>query len=1254
MALGGSANSLDILIETIFSATGLEQASKSLASFASQVTKLNTSLGTLTGTQDKTTSSVTRLGTGYSGYLNYLSKTTSGISEANTGYSGYLKNINEVRNGISNLTEKTTYLGKSMTSMVGNVKSSSESLNTLITSSNSAGSAVSSLSEKFSTAGTTMVSTSNNSRSAFGLLTEGVTGGISKMGGYFSGLIKQTISVGDIFGFYIGMQALQAVYDLTIGVSSLRNEMETTFEYMGYGTQVVEDFSNSLMQWAVDLPKMSIAGANEIARVVTMAGVSLDEFKSKLDIVGDIQAVAVSLTGLSADAASSKVATALADAVSGNYKRLQNIMGVSVDQFKAKAAELGFAEEDLVGNYTNTMTVLEALMGERGLIGVSQKLTSFTDVWAYFIELLSYKGSQVGDWVIPILIPMLTEFGNILNAIPIPIFAVMLAFTGLIGAILVGLPIVASLVTSFGIVKTAAEPLVSPIRNLINVWNGYSNEVKASETILANWANTAKATTVTVGELQSNIYGVTNGIKGTKLSQLDMDYKTTTRVDPSVESGVSQYARMGGGVTGWDALSGSVDNFTKKIKTANAEWSILCKNDGSGWFSRLKSGLSNGTSGFMNFIKSILSCGRAFLTLMLTNPIGWILLIVAAIITLITVTDSWGAVLDLLGQAWDGLVSILQPLIDLLKEWVNVGIDAIANWSGWQVIAQWITDAADALKTFLEYMGQITTSGGKEGLEGVSGALQPLSDGFTYATDSTGKFFDQLIFGKNEFATTQEGIVGTTLGLLSLMSPLTLVTLLWQNYDRILSEVNKEWKKFSESPEGIYLLAQLRVAIIQAHSAWAEFKEALAKAWAELRGPLDQLRAAIYGLKQPMDDLNNATTDSGNKAEDTGRKWSLVTLIIEGLKIGIRLAIIVIKIFSWTITNVLIPAIDLVMPFLRGLLLIFSWIASGVRILWPLIQKLGLVFGGSVSHIMLAYNALKRIYCIIVGCSPGIIPAITLLIVTAQNLFPLFAQIVMSSMYAALGYVLQFISRTVVNFGLLPGRILKSIWDKIRAVIMKEINNAYNGAVSLLGKFYTYGHQIKDKVVSGIMDAFGIESPSKVTGSLGEMIAQGLYLGMTHWLDTHIDVVITSLKGNSKIMAAALAEIFKSFNWVFYYYDSLQSVTQTLSTMTGNCSEAADAFIYMANAMGLAAVKTHTYVNGIGHYVVTLPGLGMWLDPSGILGTGLKTGSPAGSYAGAPVTNVYVTGNNIKDDTDEYTVGRRLGQRVTSAWRFGK
>jgi hypothetical protein len=348
-----------------------------------------------------------------------------------------------------------------------------------------------------------------------------------------------------------------------------------------------------------------------------------------------------------------------------------------------------------------------------------------------------------------------------------------------------------------------------------------------------------------------------------------------------------------------------------------------------------------------------------------------------------------------------------------------------------------------------------------------------------------------------------------------------------------------------------------------------------------------------------------------------------------------------IKIFVWIFSNTLKAVMEV------GKAII--WVVLAFKKFEPSLLPPIIALRIFWSMLMVVVGAVMTLWHWITGNSPGLIPAFQSLLAVALGVFPALAGIITGAINAGLNVIRRFVSSAVSWFRSLPGKIRAAL-VAIKDAIISQLQAAYDGAMGWVSKFADIGTKIKDTVVNAIRGAFNMHSPSKVTSSLGEMISQGLYDGMLKYVSTHtMDFVKDTgiIEALKKLDNAFLGYKFK------FYYNSLQGVSTTLKTMSGNCSDAADSFMAMASNAGIATTKIHTMVNGIGHYVVGLPQFGMWTDPSGILGHGYRAMGTGGIGGSSNIINVYQQGNNIRDTVDTKQMADATSRRILQSVRFG-
>jgi hypothetical protein len=1117
----GLQNQVDIQITSTFNPAGFVAAKEALATLNTTVSKTATGMSKASGI---TKSAATAFGN----YANFARGATSAVQECRTA---------------------TVNLGNGMTMMGSSIKNANESMAMVSKSADEGGQAM-----------VAMASKGESSTSKMGSAMNGLKG-------YMGGLIKQTISVGDIFGFYIGMMAVNAVYGLTIGMSKLRNEMETTFEYMGKSTKDTEKFSNDITLWAASQPKLSIAGVYQMARVQAMSGATLDQIDRWKQTWGDVQAIGASLLDLSPEAAAERVGPAITEAVEGRYKRLTTLTGITTTQFKKAAADMGISAQDLQGNYDNTMKVLQSELVTKHLAGVAGKLTSFADAWDYMSQIIGAKSSMALGTSIGSLAPVIKTLGDILLNIPGPMFLLVEAFIALVGIILVGMPVIASLVSSMSILGAAFEPISTRIDTLKMNWANY--EEVGGSVIAENTAimESFAAMDSEMGALNAEGALTKNAASSLQAPMSTMEGKQVTRTvkwgaDDAPMIRYFQTADAGTSVLGTklEGVGKDIENNTQGIGrfggTTKSQMS-----GATGVFSKMGGGLKGVGSGIMGIVSGIGAMGKAMIMFLLTDPIGWIILIIAAIVAIITITGSWGKVINWLKGIWAGLEKALGGVWKSIVAGSTATGSAIQTWKGWGVILAWITNAWNQLYAALKW---------------VWGMYQPL----------------------------------------------------------INIKMNPAFKD----------------AVLQLSVAWNTVKLSLKSAWTALQPALKELGAAfgeLYTAIFPVSDAINKTANTSKKgAQGFNPMYTVIHLIVD-----------VIKLFAWGMIHITIPAIKLMVPVIKAIIFVFkelilglTWLIQGWRRLDQILKPVGgamVLLAGPFGYVILLVQTLWHW---ITGNSPGLVPAFLQLLAITSSVFPAIASIIGGAINAGIAVVMKFVGSVVAYFRSLPGNIYNAL-AAIKTEIIAQLQAAYDGAMSWVAKFVDIGTKIKDYVVNGIKSALGIKSPSKVTMGLGEEISKGLYQGMSNWVTKNAKDFTGAAAGGILDSLKQLDSAFQSFSYKFYY-NSLQGVTQTLKTMSGNCSDAADAFMSMASNAGIATTKIHTMVNGIGHYVVGLPQFGIWTDPSGILGHGYRA-LGTGGIGGAPNIIVNQSGNNISSSVDSKQMANDTARRILQSVRFG-
>lgn len=1209
MALTGSDNNVNILIQSTFENKGFQQAIQATGQLMTALNGAVSGLQKVQETSQKASNFVKEVGTSSSNTAKDMFSATREATKTAEAYREMATNAKAVQ-------QNATYMGQSI------VGASQQTL----TAATSMGQFSAQTKSVYSSLGEGIVSYGG----AWSNFANTVQSGVSRITGYMGGLIKQSISLGDIFGYFIGMMALNAINEFVFGVSTMRNEMETTFEYMGIATSTVKAFSKELTEFAVAMPTLSIKGANEIARTLVLGGADIMEVAKYKQTWADMAEIAASLNGISAEAAAAKVGPAITDAMGGQYKRLLNVMNVTSDQFKTKAAEMGIATE---GSFSGTMQVLNAVLGERGLAGIAAKITSISDVWNYAMEMISQKGSEIGDSMLPILIPALQIFANILAAIPTPIMAIIAGFVGFASILMVGLPFLSSFVSGFQILQLAFQPLTGKIKNATLELGGFKRMLGLTNDEMRILDSLSKKQLAGIGVKKTSEIVPGEGKKSVFYEQVPDDKQWKKSIDAAKEYNKVTYQGV------------SVSSKMNKVMASTPTLGTKLKNSVTG----IGSAFTRMGSGIKGAALSMGAMAKQTALFMLTNPIGLILTLVGGFILVMSYTNSWGKLMDLLNKILTETANILEPLVAWIVDVGTAGWEAVKKWEGWTQIAGFIQTAYDTIKGFADYVKKLNSEA-----ESGGGGLAGLGRGLDEAGGKARVFTQNLVDGTGGAQSLGDALRGLQFIIAMISNPITALAWVTSTLSLVMQGARKELNEWYQTVEGGMAIEELNLALEQLGTAWTDLNSAIDESARALKPVLDELGKAWHDLMVVIygEEVKKTGPLDPTGGGQTQEKITLVKLAVDALKlaikaltIGIQIAIPFIQFFTEVIKFVgwITSGVIQIITFFIG---VGMWLEVEFKNLQKGAGKLGEAFFFLTLPIQIVTAFIIQLWHWITGNSPGLIPAFTDLYLLIMGIWPQIQGIVSGAVGGILGVVSTFVTQTLQWFSNLPGQIGGAL-SSLQGYVVQEFWNAYYGAQSMVGRFFEIGRQIKDQVVNGIKSALGIASPSKVTYGLGESVSEGLFVGMVQWVRNNAPMFAKSLAKDANIAVKLLSDMFSNYNWV-YYMNSLQSVGQTLATMTGNCYDAALAFQALANKMGISANLYNTFVNGIPHTVITLPSLGMWIDPSGIMGRGLQSGSPAG----APIiVNQY--GNVVREEEDLDSIAKKTGKVILRAVRFG-
>ena len=204
-------------------------------------------------------------------------------------------------------------------------------------------------------------------------------------------------------------------------------------------------------------------------------------------------------------------------------------------------------------------------------------------------------------------------------------------------------------------------------------------------------------------------------------------------------------------------------------------------------------------------------------------------------------------------------------------------------------------------------------------------------------------------------------------------------------------------------------------------------------------------------------------------------------------------------------------------------------VRNGINWLWDSLKGLGEYIAGGlvaawgimISPIQSVVDALKMIYCIIVGCSPGIIPALMMLpgaFITTLGAIP---SIVLGFVISVVSALAQVIIRVVmfgVKFHLKIISIFLGVVNKARAyisqlpgIVWNEMINIGKKIASAAGYIFSQVQAVFGNIVNWAMKALGIASPGHIARAVfGEM--------------DYLVAGITDAQGYANLAAAGLGD----------------------------------------------------------------------------------------------------------------------------------
>jgi len=227
-----------------------------------------------------------------------------------------------------------------------------------------------------------------------------------------------------------------------------------------------------------------------------------------------------------------------------------------------------------------------------------------------------------------------------------------------------------------------------------------------------------------------------------------------------------------------------------------------------------------------------------------------------------------------------------------------------------------------------------------------------------------------------------------------------------------------------------------------------------------------------------------------------------------------RIALFAITVAQW-LWNIAISAnpIGIIIIAIIALIAVLGYlyynnetVRNGINWLWDSLKGLGgyisgglvAAFGFMISPILSVVDALKMIYCIIVGCSPGIIPALMMLPGAFISTLGAIPSIVLGFVVSVVSALAQVIIRVVmfgVSFHMKIIHIFLGVVNKARAyisqlpgIVWNEMINIGKKIASAAGYIFGQVQAVFGNIVNWAMKALGIASPGHIARAVfGEM-----------------------------------------------------------------------------------------------------------------------------------------------------------------------
>jgi len=283
--------------------------------------------------------------------------------------------------------------------------------------------------------------------------------------------------------------------------------------------------------------------------------------------------------------------------------------------------------------------------------------------------------------------------------------------------------------------------------------------------------------------------------------------------------------------------------------------------------------------------------------------------------------------------------------------------------------------------------------------------------------------------------------------MLAWMNPITILLFKLDDLRQMWDALTQAWEEFASSAEGQAVLNSLAQAFAELQGAAGEIMDALGELWDSLFPP--EAEAATTGASDGIDTVKDA---------------------VKEMNPYISVAKEVISIFAWVLKDIVLPAVRLVIDVFKKTKESIEWIIGAVDNTKAAFEQ---AWSAIAPYVTPVYDALKQVVCIIVGCSPGIIPAVKQIPGAFASAFGGLAALVWDTLSQIIESVIEFgtsIVTTAFESGAEFVQNLISNIQQLPEMIWNLLNNALGRVKSFAKQFVDNGIKAGKSFVDNLIN----------------------------------------------------------------------------------------------------------------------------------------------------------------------------------------